>query len=198
MTASLSLTATGSMSDSPDLISRIEAGDVAAFREIYDEHRQFVFRFIYAMVRDRDLTEELTQETFVRAFSSIRSMRRESSLATWLGGIARNAALSSFRSGRRDRLRVEIDDASIAELKAPERGPERALLDTELSNVIDSALAELSSERRMVFVLKVLEHLSYQEISEIMGHSIPKLKTDLHRARLEMRRIIGPYLETRS
>ena len=198
MTAvSLSLTATAFMSESPDLISRIQAGDVGAFREMYDEHRQFIFRFLYAMVRDRDAAEELTQETFVRAFQGIRSMRSESTISTWLGGIARNVALSSLRSGRRDKARVEIDEGSVSELRSNAPGPDRALLDTELNSVIGSALGKLPQERRIIFVLKVLERLSYEEIAQIVGHSIPKLKTDVHRAKLEMRRIIGPYLEAR-
>jgi RNA polymerase sigma-70 factor (ECF subfamily) len=85
----------------------------------------------------------------------------------------------------------------VVELKARDRGPDHVLLDDELNEVISAALATLSEERRMIFVLKVLEHFSYEEISLMMGHSIPKLKTDVHRAKLEMRRIVGPYLEVR-
>lgn len=170
---------------------------MTAFREIYDEHRQFVFRFTYTMVRDQHLAEELTQETFFRAFKSAPSMRSESSIATWLGGIARNVCLSSFRRARRDRTHVLIDDTSVLALKTNEHGPDRVLLDAELNEIIDSALASLPEQRRVAFVLKVIEQLSYDDMAVILGSSVAKLKTDVHRARLEMRRIIGPYLEAR-
>jgi RNA polymerase sigma-70 factor (ECF subfamily) len=196
MTAfSISETAGGFMSESADLISRIQAGDAAAFREIYDEHRLFVFRFVYAMVREHDIAEELTQETFVRAFTAIKSMRNESTISTWLGGIARNVCLTSFRGKAQNRANVVIDDTAVLAIESREKGPDRVLLDGELNKVIDTALARLPEDRRLIFVLKVLEQLSYEEISEILGHSIGKLKTDVHRARLEMRQSIGQYLE---
>jgi RNA polymerase sigma-70 factor (ECF subfamily) len=68
------------------------------------------------------------------------------------------------------------------------------LLDKELSGVIQGALMKLDEDKRTVFTLKVLQQHSYEEIAEITGFSVGKLKTDLHRARAEMRRRIGPYL----
>ena len=196
MTAfSISETADRFMSESTDLISRIQAGDSAAFREIYDEHRLFVFRFIYAMVREQDVAEELTQETFVRAFTAIKSMRNESTIVTWLGGIARNVCRTSFRGNAQNKANVMIDDSAVLAIESREKPPDRVLLDGELNRVIDTALGRLPEDRRLIFVLKVLEQLSYEEISEILGHSIGKLKTDVHRARLEMRQSIGQYLE---
>jgi len=61
--------------------------------------------------------------------------------------------------------------------------------------LIRLALARLDEDKRLVFTLKELQHLSYKEISEITGSTIPKLKTDLHRAKIEMRRALRPYLE---
>ena len=72
--------------------------------------------------------------------------------------------------------------------------PDRELLDKELNNVIAAALAALDDDKRMVFTLKIFQQRSYEEIAEITGFSIAKLKTDLHRARAEMKRRISPYL----
>jgi RNA polymerase sigma-70 factor (ECF subfamily) len=71
------------------------------------------------------------------------------------------------------------------------------MLNTELKTVIHDALAALDDDKRGVFILKVLQQMSYEEIAEVTGFSIPKLKTDLHRAKAQMRRLIRPYLEVR-
>jgi RNA polymerase sigma-70 factor, ECF subfamily len=72
--------------------------------------------------------------------------------------------------------------------------PDGQLLGKELNRVIHEALSLLDEDRREVFTLKVFHQRSYEEIAEITGFSIPKLKTDLHRARAEMRKRIQPYL----
>ena len=82
----------------------------------------------------------------------------------------------------------------MIELSDGKRPPDHELLDKELNGVIRDALGALDEDKRLVFTLKIFQQRSYEEISEITGSSIPKLKTDLHRARAEMRRRIQPYL----
>ncbi|MGH9822177.1 MAG: RNA polymerase sigma factor [Blastocatellia bacterium] len=83
----------------------------------------------------------------------------------------------------------------MTELRDADLLPDGRLLNKELSGVIQTALSTLDEDKRMVFTLKLLHQRSYEEIAEITGSSIAKLKTDLHRARAEMRRRIRPYLE---
>jgi RNA polymerase sigma-70 factor (ECF subfamily) len=146
------------------------------------------------MVGDRSLAEDLAQETFVRAFRGLGTLREETKLSTWLFGIARNCALEQLRTRRRDAANVEIDAEPAFELHDHARTPSGQLLDKELSGVIEGALQKLDEDKRTVFTLKVLQQRSYEEIAEITGFSVGKLKTDLHRARAEMRKRIGPYL----
>lgn len=193
--ATLSLFAETLMDNSEDLIRRVQSGEIAAFRQIYEQHHRFVLRFLYGMVGEIGLAEELTQETFFRAFTSIKTMRNEAKLSTWLGGIAKNVAGNSLRSRRRDAHHAEIDSPTFKELSGSQRSPDDQLLDVELQSVIRDALRKLSEDKRLVFVLKVLQQKSYVEIAEITGSSIPKLKSDLHRAKAEMRNLIRPYLE---
>ena len=70
------------------------------------------------------------------------------------------------------------------------------MLTAELRRVIHTAMGKLDEDKRLVFTLKILQQQRYEEIAAATGFSIPKLKTDLHRAKNEMRRLIGPYLET--
>ena len=173
--------------------------DDEAFRLIFVQHHRFIIRFIYGMVGEHSLAEELTQETFMRAYRSMLTLRGESKLSTWLCGIAKNVALNALRERNREFSTIEINDQSVAKLSASDRtGPDGYLLNKELRNVIHDALGRLDSDKRMVFILKLLQQRSYDEISEITGFSIPKLKTDLHRAKAEMRCLIRPYLEVRN
>jgi RNA polymerase sigma-70 factor (ECF subfamily) len=176
------------------IIERARRGDDEAFRLIFDRYARPIISFIYDMVGQRDLAEELTQETFVRAYRSLGALRDEAKLATWLFGIAKNVARESIRARAREDHRVEIEDDKVAELKDPDLAPDDQLINKELSLVIQTALGALDEDKRMVFTLKVFQQRSYEEIAEITGFSIPKLKTDLHRARAEMRRRISPYL----
>jgi RNA polymerase sigma-70 factor (ECF subfamily) len=182
------------MNSSEELISRVRRGDDEAFRLIFERYGRPIISFIYDMVGQRDLAEELTQETFVRAYKNIGGLRDETKLSTWLFGIAKNVARESIRSRYKDDGKVGIDDDRVMELSDNNLLPDGALLSKELNGVIQSALGSLDEDKRLVFSLKVFQQRSYEEIAEITGFSIPKLKTDLHRARTEMRRRIRPYL----
>ena len=181
------------MNSSADLVTRVCAGDAEAFRLIFERYSRPVISFIFDMVNDRALAEELTQETFVRAFRAIRTMRRDTKLSTWLFGIARNVARESLRARARAVRHVDLADRSILDLSDDKPVPVEGVLSKELNEVIRRSLAALDEDKRLVFTLKVLHQCSYDEIAQITGFSIAKLKTDLHRARAEMRRRVSSY-----
>ena len=183
------------MNSTEELVARVRAGDEEAFRLIFERYSRPLLGFIFDMVGDRHTAEDLAQETFVRAFRGLSSLRDETKLSTWLFQIAKNVARESLRSRRRDSANVEIDDEEVFFEPHDHRPtPAGQLLDKELNGVIGKALMRLDEDKRLVFTLKVLQQRSYEEIAEITGFSVGKLKTDLHRARAEMRRRIGPYL----
>ena len=177
-----------------ELIARVRGGDEEAFRLIFDRYGRPIISFIYDMVGRRDLAEELAQETFVRAYKGIRSLKDDTKLSTWLFGIAKNVARESIRARIRDHYKVEMEDDGVAQLSDKDLLPDDQLLSKELNAVIQEALAGLDADKREVFTLKVFQQRSYEEIAAITGFSIAKLKTDLHRARAEMRRRVQPYL----
>jgi RNA polymerase sigma-70 factor (ECF subfamily) len=183
------------MNGSEQLTARARCGDEEAFRLIFDRYARPIISFLYDMVGQRELAEELTQETFVRAYKSLNRLRDDSKLSTWLFGIAKNVARECIRSRGREERKVVIEEHSTLELLDQQPAPEGLLLNKELNGIIHSALNSLPEDKRTVFVLKVLHQKSYEEISDITGSSIAKLKTDLHRARAEMRERIRPYLE---
>lgn len=186
------------MNSASDLIARTRAGDDSAFQLIFERYSRPVISFIYDMVSERELAEELMQETFVRAYRNLSTLREDARLSTWLFGIAKNVAREALRSRQKLSRKVELDDESVRELPDEGLAPDDFLVNQELNRVIRAALARLDEDKRMVFALKVFQQQSYEEIAAVTGFSIAKLKTDLHRARAEMRRLIRPYMEVRS
>jgi RNA polymerase sigma-70 factor, ECF subfamily len=177
-----------------ELIARARRGDEEAFRLIFERYTRPLISFIFYMIGRRDLAEELAQETFLRAYKSIGSLREEDKLSQWLFGIARNVAREALRSRGREPHSVEMDDPSVAGLRDGGRSPAGRLLDKELSAAVREALAALEEDKRLVFTLKVYQQRSYDEICGITGFSLPKVRNDLYRARVEMRRRLRHYV----
>lgn len=182
------------MNSSENLIARAQRGDEEAFRLIFERYTRPVISFIFYMVNRRDLAEELAQETFVRAYKNLDALRDEMKLSTWLFGIARNVARESLRERRREQNNIELDESTALEVCDERPSPAGELLDKELSGRMKDALLRLDEDKRLVFTLKVYQQRSYDEIAEITGFSIPKVRNDLHRARAEMRRRLSAYL----
>ena len=183
------------MNISEDLIARARGGDEDAFRLIFERYTRPVISFIFYMAGERGAAEELAQETFLRAYRSIGSLRADANLSSWLFGIARNVAREWLRQRGREPRRVELDDPSVAALcDAGADSPAGRLLDKELGEAVRAALAALDEEKRLVFVLKIYQQRSYEEICEITGFSLPKVRNDLHRARAEMRHRLSRYV----
>ncbi|MGH9880275.1 MAG: RNA polymerase sigma factor [Pyrinomonadaceae bacterium] len=183
------------MNSSEDLITRARAGDQEAFRLIFERYARPMLSFIYDLVGQRDLAEDLAQETFVRAYKSLKQIRDETKLASWLFGIGRNVAREAIRSRQRESKNLfDADLSACAVEDTTQTNPAQDLLQKELNGAMHNALNALDEDWRLIFVLKVFHQCSYHEIAEITGFSVPKVKTDLHRARLEIRRRIRPLL----
>ena len=180
---------------SEDLARRARSGDEEAFSLIFDRFVRPITSFIYEMVGNRALAEELAQETFVRAYKNLDSLRCDAKLSTWLFGIARNVIREWLRLPHEKRFPGEVDDQAVLELQDTQLGPDGHLMNRELIGATRRALQFLSDDQRMVFSLRVFRQRSYQEIAEITGFSLTKVKKDLFRAREAMRTHLGPYLE---
>ena len=100
------------MNSTEELVARVRQGDEEAFRLVFDRYSRPVLSFIYDMVGERGLAEDLTQETFVRAYRGLSGLREEARLSTWLFAIAKNVARESLRTRRRAR------SCSSAQLRA--------------------------------------------------------------------------------
>ena len=173
------------------LVARARGGDDRAFRTIFDRHAGAVRRFLRDQLGDAATADEATQETFVRAYGRLGSLRDGDKLLPWLFGIARNVALESLRARRRQ---APDDVETILQARVDELPtPEASMLGREAEAALARALATLSEERRAALVLRIDHDLGYDDIAEVMGWPLQKVKNEIHRARLELRARLVEY-----
>ena len=191
-----------SVEDDRELLTRAQAGDMSAFESLVDRHEDQVYGLALRMTRSEADAAEITQDTFLSAYQHLSEFRGEAAFGSWVHCIAANNALMRLR-------RQKVVDIVSDELAGPEftergslaDGPEsdwskRAddkILEDELGRAIQAATDALPEGYREVFLLKDVEGLSYEEISEMVGISIPAVKSRLHRARLALREAIDAF-----
>lgn len=148
------------------------------FGQIYREHAPAVTRYLLYLSGNQAMAEELTAETFYQAIVGAHRFRGESSLRTWLFGIARNLYLNQQR--RHQRCRGPLDKAT--HLPAGD-DPAIYILHTERQRQVVAALQTLSESDRSILLLYAREGLSYREIAHVLGLTLSAVKVRLHRAR---------------
>jgi RNA polymerase sigma-70 factor (ECF subfamily) len=163
------------------LVDRALAGDLGAFEQLVERHRDAVFR-VAARVVGRTEAEDVSQDTFVRAFYRLRRWRREGRFRAWLLQIAHNAALNELakvRPGPSDEALAEREDDAGRTPVALIEGKERL-------RRLEHKVGLLGANHRTVLVLRDVEGLSYEEIAAVMDSPVGSVKGRLHRARGEL------------
>lgn len=159
------------------LIARWNAGDERAASELVERHAPALARFA-ASNGEREEVDELVQDTFVRAFSSMGAFRGDSSLRTWLFTIERRLLIDRRRAAKRSRGRVEIQEGDAA----TEYGALDAVVARETALTLRDAVGRLSPTQREVFTLRVTEGFSYKEIAEAVGTTEGAARVHYHNA----------------
>lgn len=178
-------------------IKKAKKGDLESFQKIYDLFARKVLNFIYRMVNSVEEAEDLTQETFVTVYQKLGSLKDNDKFEPWLFRIARNYVYQKYRSRPPAAISVDATDEEgqeIIQLADERKNPDQEYQAGELREVIQNVVADLPEKYREVFVLSALKRLRYEEIAEIVGRSLPSVKTDIHRARLEVRKKVKDYL----
>jgi RNA polymerase sigma-70 factor (ECF subfamily) len=184
------------------LLARAQAGDISAFEELVGRHEDKVYGLALRMTRSEADAAEITQDTFLSAYQHLAEFRGEAAFGSWVHRIAANNALMRLR--RQRTLEVVNEDLAAPEFtergslaEAPEtdwsRRADDRILDEELGRAIRQATDGLPEGYREVFLLKDVEGMSYEEISEMLGISVPAVKSRLHRARLALREAIDSF-----
>lgn len=159
--------------------------DLRALDELYRRYRAPIQHYLYQLCGSIDIAEELTQITFVKACAGLLTFRGDSSVATWLFRIARNAYLDSLR--RPDPRRIETDELLAIPDATPLADPARSYAAQEQRSLIGMALAQLPERQRTILLLRDAEGLAYAEIADVLGVSLAAVKINLFRARAAFR-----------
>jgi len=179
--------------DEADLVARAKAGDAEAFSELVRHYDRRVYRMAKQITQNDEDTEDVLQETFLKAYTHLDDFQGNSKFYTWLVRIAVNEALMKLRKRRSDRT-VPLDEPVdtgeeeiVREIAVWDENPEQQYSREELADILDEAIGSLKPSYRNVFVLRDIEELSIQETAEALNQSISAVKSSLLRARLQLR-----------
>lgn len=174
-------------------VARARAGDREAFRFLVEKHSRNVFRLAFRMTRSEEDAEDVVQETFLKAYSSLSRFAGRSEFSTWIHSIAAHCALDLLRrrAPRQDRtlpLEAEVLDAAAA----GDASPERAFFGGEVGRQVAQSLDRLSVMERSAFVLRHFEGRSIAEIGRTLGVRSGAAKNCVFRAVAKLRQDLGP------
>ncbi len=180
------------------LVERARAGEKQAFSELVNAFADRIHAYLYNMVGDRELAEDLTQETFVRAWQALSSFRGGAAFGTWLYRIATNLAIDAMRRRKREGPQQSLDEPVEGEdsemerqLADPARGPDEVVEARELQAAVREAIGELSPKLRAVLLMYDFEGMSYEEIAQALGVPMGTVKSRLFNARQQLRKLVA-------
>jgi RNA polymerase sigma-70 factor, ECF subfamily len=187
-----------------EVVLMARAGREPAYRELIRRYERPIFALLFRMVRDRELAEDLSQETFIKALNAIESYRPEFKFSSWIFKIANNAAIDHLRRRELDTLSLdgsphaetpEAMQATALQIGARQESPLDAVEAKELGGAIEVAIGRLRPEYRACILLRHVEGRAYEEIAEMLDLPLGTVKTYIHRARNELRQALAHLKE---
>lgn len=181
-------------------ILAVEAGDVSAFNHLARKYRERLHGVLYNITGNREDAADLTQETLVRAFQTIRSFKKESRFYTWLYRIGVNLALMQLRHHRLrqffsfEKLETELVDGDFLQSLSSQLKADKSLLIKELQQKLNEALQSLSPTHRATIILFEIEELSHGEVGKVMNCSEGTVRSRLHYAKESLKKILEPFM----
>ncbi len=179
------------------LVRALRARDEDAFRELVNLYQHKVFNIVFRILNDRQEAEDVAQEVFITVFKHIDQFRGDAKFSTWLYRIATNHARNRIKylSRRARKQHQDISDTPEGDMEINPLGgdvsrPDRQAQANQLEEIIQAGLSQLQSEHREIVVLRDIENLSYQEISEITGLAEGTVKSRLFRARVALKEFV--------
>ena len=182
-----------------ELVNAGKSGDREAMSQLVTTFAPSIHNLIFSIIRDGSVVEDLAQETFVRMLLSIDRYEFRAPFRSWLFRIAVNLCRDHMRKKkvRRIMTRFQIDQNTGEEQSFvdSEQDPTNKVHESERMHIINQALNKISESSRIVFVLREMKDLSYEEISESLGWKIGTVKSRLFRARRELAALLTPKME---
>ena len=186
-----------------ELIASFKAGDSTAFDDLVLKYERRVYNHCLRMVSDEVESYDLAQEVFLKVFRKIKNYEHTYSFYTWLYRITVNCCIDYLRKKRR-----HIQEVSLSSSPGDDQGevckdqdipdltfvPETALVNQELGDTLNAAIAQLSEKLRVIIILKEVEGFTYEEIAEVLACSRGTVKSRLFRARERLKELLADYM----
>jgi RNA polymerase sigma-70 factor, ECF subfamily len=174
------------------LVAAAKRGDAQAFEELVNRYEGKIFRLTMNITRNREDAEDAMQDAFLKSYSHLQDFQEDSRFYTWLVRIAANEALMRLRKRRGNVFSLDEpvegeEDLMPGELEDWGPSPEQRFAQTEMHEILSEGIDELKPDFRVVFVLRDVEGLSTEEAAQVLGISVPAIKSRLLRARLKLR-----------
>jgi len=175
------------------LMHRLQNGDRQAFAALIDRHKHKLINYLTVMTRNRDRSEELAQDAFLRLFQNRSSYEERGQFAPYLFRIATNLLRSEERKRRRREILLQVFSSNGNGHNGHSASQERDLLQGELSGQLQKAMSELPLRYRSPLMLRELEGWSYRDIASAMRCREGTVKSRVHRGREKLKELMAPY-----
>ena len=172
------------------LIAEVNSGNTASFAPLVDEYKDMVHSVALKITADQELSEEVAQDTFMKAFKSLKSFKKKSKFSTWLYQITYFTAINALRKNKIETVEITYDHANTAS----ENGFDY-LEKQERSAVIKKAILHLKPQERAVVTLYFMKELNIEEVAEITKLSKSNVKVTVHRAKKKLHDILAQLLK---
>ncbi len=172
-----------------DLATAAAKGDLSAFEELYTRHHRRVYSICLRMLQDASEAEDLTQDVFIQLYRKIGSFRGDSAFTTWLHRMTVNQVLMHFRK-RTVRYEKTTDEGETPDqVVTGTADPGRMRIVDKIA--LENAITQLPDGYKNVFVLHDVEGFEHEEVARILGCSVGTSKSQLHKARLKLQKLLG-------
>ena len=200
--------AAAAMDEDRSLVDRARAGDTQAFETLVRRYQRWVFTLALRMLGDRAEAEDMAQEILLKAYRGLGRFRGASRFSTWLYRIASHHCLNSLAARRRrpgsssggamrSQAGAEEDPPTAVDRLANGTPRADAMLErAELTRVVQAELRNLTADHRLILILRDIQGLSYEEIADALRLELGTVRSRLHRARMEMKTRLTPYLKS--
>jgi RNA polymerase sigma-70 factor (ECF subfamily) len=173
-----------------ELVERCRQGDDTAFQELVDRYKDLVFALIARATQDRSRADDLAQEVFLRVHRGLPYFRGEARLSTWIYRIVANVCAQQWAPP----TTVSLDDTKRAATVTPS-GADRQFSDFELRDRLEKAIARLPTNYRLLVAAHYLDGMRYEDLAEALKLPLGTVKTHLHRAKQQLRRLLETELK---
>ena len=177
-----------------EIVARCRTGDREAFAELVQRYQSKVLTLAVRILNNRAEAEDIAQDIFVKVFQALRDFRVASRFSTWLYRITVNDCLNHIRRRTRQQQTLSATESHAMLGASPASNPQRALEQKERWSLVQAKLQALSPEHRTILLLRDVEDLSYEEIADVLQLEHGTVKSRIHRARMELKALLEPYL----